>query len=41
MNSKINVISVKENISQWKSKMKQSDYFVKIYQEYVNQPEKF
>lgn len=41
MNSKINVISIKEQISQWKGKMKQSDHFVKIYQEYINQPEKY
>ena len=39
MNSKINVINVKESLSQWKSKMRNSDHFVRVYHEYVNQPE--
>ena len=40
MNSKSNILVLKEQINNWKSKMKNSDKFVKIFAEHVNQPEK-
>ena len=40
MNPKINITAAKENITNWKTKMKQTEHFTKIYQEYINQPEK-
>lgn len=40
MNKKTNIVEIKDNLSIWRSKMKNSEKFVKIHQEFINQPER-
>lgn len=40
MSKKTNILGLKESLTFWKSKMKNSEKFVKIHQEFINQPEK-